>query len=121
MALIAILFNATVSLWHAPARARWAAAEAALAQDLTLICHGAGPSREGDASGDPVAPPSPSKNVPDCPVCLGLAAIGAAILKDAIALAVPHVVTAVRFGWSDTRGATRKFAATRNRGPPSIA
>ena len=123
VALFAIVFNATALLWHTPMRASMTTAESALARDLALICHGAGPLDEADpATGVPAAPSDPSKKkTPECPVCQSLAAAGPAILKDAVVLVRMLVASGMPFARIETRGTTLPAGATRNRGPPAIA
>jgi hypothetical protein len=117
LALLGCIIHAMVLPWYASSRypAHWSAA--ALAADLSMICHGgiATPS-------DGAAMPAPGQPNPksDCPICKALVGLQLAVLVAGQAGLLERVAGPERH-WLPEEGAREHVVVVpRNRGPPSI-
>ncbi len=115
LALLGLVFHATVLPWHGASRFAITLAEAALAADLVPICHrDAGLPYDG--SGDQL--PAPADPRSECPICKGLSAHHFAVLPTI--LLCPLGQEPERFAGITGEGIPTgiRLLAPKSRGPP---
>jgi len=118
LALLALIFNATALAWHVPSGSKASAAEADLQAALLVDCHGGQAATDKHHSNHHPGSPNPAKQ--DCPICMGLAAVGPAILG-----AMPVLWFDIGTGpaappYADARRVQSAVPVLRNRGPPRL-
>jgi hypothetical protein len=118
LALLGMFAFATVLPWYAAARHAAFSAEARLAADLGLICHGSVGAGTDGATHEK-SPASPARPCLDCPICQGLSSAAKFAILSAGALLPPAPTVAARHRVADNavRPGT-EVLALRNRGPP---
>jgi hypothetical protein len=118
LALLGCLIHAMVLPWYAASQSAAHSSAAALAADLSVICHG-GLAAKADGR-QPGLPQQPSGPIPDCPICKGLVGLHFAVL------AVHEIRLLEPVAIGDLvppagRGLNSQIVfSPRNRGPPSL-
>ena len=113
LALMGCLLHATLLPWHAAARMPAQLDAERLAQDLLVICHGAGGTTTSEAPADPG-----SGDQSQCPICKGIVGFQLVVLAAAELGLLER--TAVRVALDATRDDPTSSCAIqpRSRGPP---
>ncbi|MDX2205012.1 MAG: hypothetical protein NW223_19840 [Hyphomicrobiaceae bacterium] len=114
LALLGCLVHALLLPWHAAARLPAQMEAARLAQDLSVICHGAG----GTISGELPAVPAPEGS--ECPVCKGVLGLQLVVLAAAELGLLERPVERVALEPGRAVAAPGVTLAPRSRGPPRI-
>ena len=119
-AVLGLLFQAGMAVWHATAMFALAAGQSDGGAQAAMMCHGGSVSVAGDTSGAADEPDDAPAFVQNCPCCLGLvsAATAAADHGDALvtATALDRFLPAHAAGLASGR----HRLAPESRGPPHL-
>ena len=118
LALLGCLIHAMVLPWYAASLSAAHSSAAALAADLSVICHGGVAEAAGTLSGVPQQPSAPGS---DCPICKGLVGLQFALLAAQDIRFLERVASGDLVPSADRGLNSRIVFNPRNRGPPSLA
>ncbi len=113
LALLGCFVHAMLLPWHAAARMPTQLEAQQLAQDLLVICHGAGGAGElpvVPGSGDPT----------ECPICKGIMGCQLMVLAAAQLGLLERPIARIALAPSDERARSGLSVQPRSRGPPAI-